>query len=138
MFFSYHFDGCLEEIRSEFSEEFVNFILCLKDKWSKFAALTNFEGTWESSGRKSLIDKTGRNETGTERSKQWRRKGASIVNATKWISTFDGFISTAGAVANHNKALGFPTSARVRLDSASKELIRSFFPNDPDDLDIDF
>jgi hypothetical protein len=137
-FFSTHFDKCLKEIREEFSEEFVNFILDLKSKWSKFAANTNFKESWKTNGKRSRDEKTGRNETGTERSKQWRSKGASVANSQKWISTIDNFISTAAGVALHNKALGFPTSAKVRLEQASEALLGSLKKEDPDDVDLDF
>ena len=115
-FFSNHFDVCLKEIKEEFSEEFVSFILDLKSKWSRFAAETNFKESRKINGKKSREEKTGRNETETERSKRWRRKGATVVNSQKWISTVDDFVSTAAGVSNHNKALGFPTSAKVRLE----------------------
>jgi hypothetical protein len=42
-------------------------------------------------------------------------KGAEKLHAQKWVSTMDGFSSTAGAVARHNKARGWDPAARVRI-----------------------
>lgn len=43
------------------------------------------------------------------------RRGAAILNAQKWKSTYDGFVSTAGNVAKHNKKLGVSPDLRVRV-----------------------
>jgi hypothetical protein len=40
---------------------------------------------------------------------------AMRLNSKTWESTMDGFRSTAGAVANHNKARGWDPAARVRI-----------------------
>jgi general stress protein YciG len=57
--------------------------------------------------------------TTPEQRKEIARKGgtksAPITNAQRWQSTIDGFISTAGSVARHNKANGWDPSARVRV-----------------------
>ena len=42
-------------------------------------------------------------------------KGTNKVNGQKWMSTVDGFISTAAGVVSHNRSNGYPTSARVLL-----------------------
>jgi len=42
-------------------------------------------------------------------------KGAKKTAAQVWESTVDGFRSTPGAVANHNKAKGWDPNARVRV-----------------------
>jgi hypothetical protein len=42
-------------------------------------------------------------------------RNAKRVNSQLWESTVDGFRSTAGPVARHNKANGWDPGARVRL-----------------------
>jgi hypothetical protein len=43
------------------------------------------------------------------------RKGAQSLNSQRWQSLHDGFVSTAGGVASHNKALGVPVEFKVRV-----------------------
>lgn len=43
------------------------------------------------------------------------RKGAATLNGQLWRSLHDGFESTAGGVASHNKALNVPTEFKVRV-----------------------
>ena len=45
------------------------------------------------------------------------KKGSRITNSQLWMSTIDGFVSTAGPVANHNKARGWDPNARRKLES---------------------
>lgn len=45
------------------------------------------------------------------------RKGAQSLNSQRWQSLHDGFVSTAGGVASHNKALGVPVEFKVRVES---------------------
>jgi general stress protein YciG len=42
-------------------------------------------------------------------------KAAKVTNSQLWQSTVDGFISTAGPVAHHNKANGWDPGARIRV-----------------------
>ena len=43
------------------------------------------------------------------------RRAVATLNA-KWMSTYDGFVSTCGNVARHNKRLGVDPSLRVKLE----------------------
>jgi len=43
------------------------------------------------------------------------KEGAKKLHSQVWESTMDGFRSNAGAVANHNKANGWPPGARIRV-----------------------
>jgi hypothetical protein len=43
------------------------------------------------------------------------KKGATALHAQRWKSTIDGFVSTAGPVAHHNKSRGWDPNARVRI-----------------------
>lgn len=43
------------------------------------------------------------------------RKAAATLHKQRWKSTVDGFESTAGAVALHNKARGWDLGARARI-----------------------
>ncbi len=43
-------------------------------------------------------------------------KAARVTNSQLWQSTIDGFTSTAGPVARHNKANGWDPAARVRIN----------------------
>ena len=45
-------------------------------------------------------------------------KGTRKVNSQKWMSTVDGFISTAAGVVSHNRSHGYSTNARVLLSTA--------------------
>lgn len=58
--------------------------------------------------------------TTPEQRKEIARKGgkksSAITNAQRWQSTVDGFISTPGNVARHNKARGWDPGARVKLE----------------------
>jgi len=44
------------------------------------------------------------------------QKSSAITNAQRWKSTVDGFISTSGNVARHNKANGWDPGARVKIN----------------------
>ena len=46
----------------------------------------------------------------------WGKAGMEALNKQEWMSTIDGYVSTAAGVANHNKSLGADTSARVRIN----------------------
>jgi hypothetical protein len=43
------------------------------------------------------------------------QKGAASTNLQKWKSTVDGFISTAGGVAMHNKVNNWDPKAKIKL-----------------------
>ena len=45
------------------------------------------------------------------------RKGAAVTNSQKWMSTVDGFVSTSGNVAQHNRRNGWDPAARVKIDN---------------------
>ena len=47
--------------------------------------------------------------------KEDRRRNAEITNKQVWESTVDGFRSTSGNVAKHNKAKGWDPNARVKI-----------------------
>jgi hypothetical protein len=51
----------------------------------------------------------------TEDRKRGGQRGASVSNSQKWRSTEDGFISTAGNVAKHNRDNGWDPNARVKV-----------------------
>ena len=51
----------------------------------------------------------------SEERKKTLRQNAKTTSSQKWMSTVDGFISTAGAVAMHNRGIGVDPSARVRI-----------------------
>lgn len=45
------------------------------------------------------------------------RKGAASLNSQKYKSLHDGFVSTAGGIASHHRALGVPAEFKVRVAS---------------------
>jgi hypothetical protein len=74
-----------------------------------------------SNGRKSLAkmpretrSKNGQNTLVTH-GERICKEGAKAANSQKWQSTVDGYISTAGGVANHNRNRGWDPKARVKL-----------------------
>jgi hypothetical protein len=48
-------------------------------------------------------------------------KGTRKVNSQKWMSTVDGFISTAAGVVSHHKSLNYPTDARILLSNSPSQ-----------------
>jgi hypothetical protein len=54
-----------------------------------------------------------------DRSNDQRRrdsqKGAASTNSQRWMSTVDGFVSTAGNVAQHNSRNGWDPKAKVKV-----------------------
>jgi hypothetical protein len=50
-----------------------------------------------------------------EKIKEGRRKGNERTNKQKWISTVDGFISTAAGVASHNRSMGRSGNEKIKL-----------------------
>jgi len=60
------------------------------------------KGPWDPVNREKLAD--------------WGRTGAATSNKQKWMSTVDGYVSTAAGVANHNKKIGAKTSARMKIN----------------------
>jgi hypothetical protein len=50
-----------------------------------------------------------------EEKKSDSQKGAASTNSQRWMSTADGFISTPGNVAKHNKANGWDPAARIKI-----------------------
>jgi hypothetical protein len=50
------------------------------------------------------------------------KRGSRVTNSQLWVSTVDGFVSTAGPVANHNKANGWDPKAKIKLEQ--KEINR--------------
>ena len=44
------------------------------------------------------------------------KEGSKVTNSQLWVSTIDGFVSTAGPVANHNKARGWDPKSKVKLE----------------------
>lgn len=71
---------------------------------SKYGPLNvmNQKGPWDPDNKEKLAS--------------WGSAGGIASNKQKWMSTVDGYISTAAGVANHNKKIGAETSARVRVN----------------------
>jgi hypothetical protein len=46
-----------------------------------------------------------------------------------WVSLFDGFVASAGLVVAHNRAVGQPDDARVRLTPAEHAELHSLYEN---------
>lgn len=44
------------------------------------------------------------------------KRGSQVTNSQLWVSTVDGFVSTAGPVARHNKARGWDPKAKIKLE----------------------
>lgn len=88
------------------------------------------------SGRNAVINQTGIHSPlykNSEKCKEDRRKaGAKVpiesrlkslrkVNNQKWMSTIDGYISTAAGVVSHHRSLNYPTDARVLLSNGPSQ-----------------
>lgn len=48
-------------------------------------------------------------------------KGALQTNKQRWISLYDGYISSAGNVARHNRKLGVDPNLRVKIQKGSDQ-----------------
>lgn len=51
----------------------------------------------------------------SDRVKEGQRKGGETANKQKWMSTLDGFISTAAGVASHNRSKGGTGKDKIKL-----------------------
>jgi general stress protein YciG len=53
-----------------------------------------------------------------DRVKEGQRKGRETTNKQKWMSTLDGFISTAAGVASHNRSIGGSGKDKIKLQDS--------------------
>jgi len=68
------------------------------------------------SGKLTYQNRIGIHGLSPEQTKQNASKGGKIVSSQRWKCLETGFISTAGALGNYQKARGIDTSQRVRVE----------------------
>jgi hypothetical protein len=67
-------------------------------------------------GRLTHQNKTGIHALSKEQTKENASKGGKVISSQRWKCLVTGFISTAGALGNYQKARGIDTSQRMRVE----------------------
>lgn len=75
-------------------------------------------------GPNSYNMKVGLHNQKRRKKEKWNEKGGRSMSSQFWISTYDGFGSSPGCVANHNKALGISKDNRVKVPSTAETEIK--------------
>ena len=68
------------------------------------------------SGKLTYKNRTGIHGLSKEETKRNASMGGKVISSQRWKCLVTGFISTAGALGNYQKARGIDTSQRVRVE----------------------